>query len=424
MAWLLACSALLLGACSGSNEADSGAFAQSPQIGEEERDSTAESALSVQLRTYDALVETLQETYVYGTHRGIDWSDLESRYRTKVLGLRQPDDFPTIIGDLIRELPPGAARWQSRQQRIDVQSSDSLNYEGIGTYIAFRPSPIPRVILLSVMRGSPAESAGLRDHDSVLAVDGTPVRIDEGADVATRIRGPAGSTVMLMVQSPRSEPRLVPVTRGRVNLAGVFNSVRTRLLPGDIGYLLFPRQSNAQTTSDVHDSLLQLAAQAPVRALVLDLRVAGFGSSWPLGELLTLFADGALGTIYFASGEQPIAVTGRDLAGSQLLPLAILIGPDTEGRPEIFAAALQSVGRASLFGQRTAGAVEESAEVQLPDGSRLFVQATSYRTAAGQEVADGVVPNVRVRGDWDSVTEEEDGIRDAAVASVLQSAGR
>ena len=119
-----------------------------------------------------------------GTRRGVDWAALESRYRTKVLGLRQPDDVPKIIGDLIRELPPGAARWESRQQRIDVQSSDSLNYEGIGTYIAFRPSPVPRVILLSVMRGSPAESAGLRDHDSVLAVDGPPVRIAEGADVA------------------------------------------------------------------------------------------------------------------------------------------------------------------------------------------------------------------------------------------------
>ena len=425
LGWLLVGSALWLGACSGGADVDSEPVGLTPEVGEEARATASESALSVQLRTFDALIETLRESYVYGTRRGVDWADLESRYRTKVLGLRQPDDFPKIIGDLIRELPPGAARWESRQQRIGVQSSDSLNYEGIGTYIAFRPSPVPRVILLSVMRGSPAESAGLRDHDSVLAVDGTPVRIDEGADVATRIRGPAGSTVMLMVQSPRSKPRLVPVTRGRVNLGGVFNSVRTRLLTGtNVGYLLFPRQSDAQTATDVQESLLQLTAQAPIRALILDLRIAGFGSTWPLGELLTLFADGELGTIYYADGEQPITIPGRDLAGSQTLPLAILIGPDTEGRPEIFAAALQSVGRASLFGQRTAGTIEESVVVQLPDGSRLFVQASSYRNAAGREVGDGVAPNVPVRGDWDSVTEEEDGIRDAAVASLLRGAGR
>ena len=422
--WLVAGTALLLGACSGGSD-DDFSLVQPAEVDDDAHAAAAESALSVQLRTFDALVETLRENYVYGPRRGINWADLESRYRTKVLGLRQPDDFPDIVGDLIRELPAGAARWESRQQRIDVQSSDSLNYEGIGTYIAFRPTPVPRVILLSVMRGSPAESAGLQDHDSVLAVDGTPVRIDEGADVATRIRGPAGSTVMLMVQSPRSEPRLVPVTRGRVNLGGVFSAVRTRLLPGtNVGYLLFPRQSDAQTATDVQESLLQLTAQAPIRALVLDLRIAGFGSTWPLGELMTLFADGSLGAIYFADGEQPIAVTGRDLAGSQTLPLAILIGPDTEGRPEIFAAALQSVGRASLFGQRTAGAIEESVVVQLPDGSRLFVQASSYRSAAGHELGDGVAPNVPVRGDWDSVTEEEDGIRDAAVASLLRGAGR
>lgn len=417
--------AILLAACSGASDGAAQPENQLEAAGEEERATAAESALSVQLRTFDLLIESLRGNYVYGTQRGIDWSDLESRYRTKVLGLRQPDDFPKLIGDLIRELPPDAARWESRQQRIDVQSSDSLNYEGIGTYIAFRPSPVPRVILLSVMRGSPAESAGLQDHDSVLAVDGTPVRIDEGPDVATRIRGPAGSVVVLMVQSPRSAPRLVPVTRGRVNLSGVFNRVRTRLLPGtNVGYLLFPRQSDAQTATDVQESLLQLTAQAPLRGLVLDLRIAGFGASWPLGELLTLFADGNLGSVYFAEGEQPIIITGRDLAGSQTLPLAILVGPDTEGRAEIFAAGLQSVRRGSVFGQRTGGDIEESVVVQLPDGSRLFVQASSYRSAAGNELGGGVSPNVPVRGDWDSVTEEQDGVRDAAVGSLLRSAAR
>ena len=415
--------AALLAACSGGDAGSLDAADSGEPASTESQSTPTESALSVQLRTYDQLIGALRSTYVYGTLGEVDWADLESRYRTKMLGLRQPDEFPNLIGSLIRELPADAARWESRNQRIAIQSTDSLNYEGIGTYIAFRPTPIPRVILLSVMRGSPAESAGLRDHDSVVAVDGTPVRTDEGANVATRIRGPAGSVVTLTVQSPNAPPRQVPVTRGSVRLSGVFNQVRPRVLPNsNVGYLLFPRRSSPQMADEVEQSLSLLAAEAPIRGIILDLRIAGFGSGWPLGELLTLFGDGRLGTIYSSTDEQEIVLQGRDVAGSQTMPLAILVGPDTEGRAEMLAAALQSVGRASLFGQRTPGSIEENAVVQLPDGSRLFIQASSFRTATGLEIGTGVAPNVRLSGDWDSVTETQDAIRDAAVATLLRSA--
>jgi carboxyl-terminal processing protease len=412
--------AALVAACSGGD--DPNIAPGRTETGPSELQSTpTESALSVQLRTFDRLIQALEESYVYGSLHAIDWPEIESRYRTRVLGLRQPDGFSSLVRSLIRELPIGAARWESREQRIEIQSTDSRNYEGIGTYIAFRPSPLPRVILLSVMRGSPAEAAGLRDHDSVIAVDGTPVRMDEGANVATRIRGPAGSVVMLTVQSPNAAPRQVPVTRGSVRLNGVFHQVQPRLLPNsNVGYLLFPRQSSPQMAEEVQQSLTLLGAEAPIRGIILDLRIAGFGGGWPLGQLLTIFGDGRLGTIYTASDEQQIVLQGQDVAGSQSVPLAILVGPDTEGRAEMLAAALQSSGRASLFGQRTPGAVEDNAVVQLPDGSRIFIQASSFRTAAGLEIGSGVAPNVRVGGDWDSVTVTQDAIRDAAVATLLR----
>ena len=65
---------------------------------------------------------------------------------------------------------------------------------------------------------------------------------------------------------------------------------------------------------------------------------------------------------------------------SQTVPLMLLIGPDTEGSPEIFAAALQSTGRARLIGMPTPGAVEGFTEVPLPDGSRMFLAPSSFRT--------------------------------------------
>lgn len=384
-----------------------------------------QSLLSVQLRTFDELIGALREHYVHSEHHAVPWDDLESRYRTKVLGLLRGDEFPDVVRGLMAELPPDAAVWQSRDERIDLQSTDARTYEGIGAYIAFRADPSPRVILLSVLPGSPAAQAGLRDHDSLLAVDGIPVRRDEGEDVVTRIRGPAGSVVNLSVRSPNQQPRAVAVTRGRVQLTEGANRVRYALLPqSDVGYLLLPRQTTGSLASEVAQSLTLMTQQTAVRGLILDLRIAALGSGWPLEELLTLFGDGSLGEMYTTQETEPVEITGQDVAGSQSLPLALLVGPDTEGLPEIFAAALQSSGRAVLFGARTSGEIENNHLVSLPDGSRVLISSTSYRTASGLDVGlSGLEPNLAVRYDWDAVTEQEDPVRDAAQAALLRMGG-
>ena len=382
-----------------------------------------QSRRDVQLRTFNRLITALREHYVYGDHHAVPWDDLESRYRTRVLGLIRDGEFADVMRELINELPPDAALWQSRDERIDLQSSDTRHYEGIGAYVAFRASPTPRVILLSVMAGSPAERAGLRDHDSLLAVDGIPIRREEGDQVVTRIRGPAGSVVNLTVRSPNEAPRVVAVTRGQVQLGQATSGLRFALLPeSDVAYLLFPRQTTATLTTDVVQLLQGLAEQVAVRGLILDLRIAAVGESWPLVEMLTLFSDGVLGEVYSTEETFPISVTGQDVAGSQTLPLAVLIGSDTEGYPEIFAAALQSVGRAVLFGTRTSGEIETRQLVPLPDGSRLLIASTAYRTPTQLDVGlNGLEPNLRVGFDWDAVTATVDPVRDASQAALMRT---
>lgn len=398
---------------------------QAQTVRSQESSDPTQSLLSVQLRTFDELIGALREHYVYSEHHAVPWDDLESRYRTRVLGLLRGNEFPDVVREMIAELPPDAATWQSRDERIDLQSSDARTYEGIGAYIAFRAEPAPRVILLSVLPGSPAAQAGLRDHDSLLAVDGIPVRREEGEEVVTRIRGPAGSVVTLSVRSPNKPPRDVAVTRGRVQLTDGANRVRYALLPeSDLGYLLLPRQTTPALAGEVAQALRLLTQQTALRGVILDLRIAALGGGWPLDEMLTLFGDGSLGEMYSTQETMPVVVAGQDVAGSQSLPLALLIGPDTEGLPEIFAAALQSSGRAVLFGARTSGDIERNHLVQLPDGSRVLIASTSYRTAGGLDVGlGGLEPNLPVRVDWDAVTEQADPVRDASQSALLRVGG-
>jgi C-terminal peptidase prc len=319
---------------------------------------------------------------------------------------------------MLAELPEGAAAWQTRAERIEAERDSATSIEGIGAFVAFRSDPQPHMVLLAVMPDSPAEAAGLNAHDSIVALDGEPVTLEEGQGAVMRIRGPAGSEVTLTVRSPGRLRRDVVVTRGSIVASDALTG--GALAEGTVGYLLFPATSPDDLANDVIAGLRILGEERELEGMVLDLRIASGQDGWPLLEMMTLFADGELGEVYSRERIDPIVVSGRNISDSQSLPLAIIVGPDTSGAPEIFAAALQSIGRARVVGLPTEGRVGVTSEHALPDGSRAFVLSASYRTPDGRDIGQqGVQPDVLVELDWDEVTEQSDPVRGTAASELL-----
>ncbi len=406
----------LIAACA-RESADVGDFAAAPEPADQR-----EQITSLQIRVFDAMWTLLSEHYVHGDLHGIAWNELRERYRPLVVNLLSRADFPDTVRQMLDELPPLAASWETRDERIRLELDDPSAYEGIGAYVAFRANPVPRIILLSVMPGSPADQAGLRAHEAVTAVNGIPIRLEEGADAALRIRGPADETVTLRVSAVDRATRDVDVVRGRLEPQAMAISYGL-VAPGDIGYLLFPRVASESLFTDTVRSLEAFSSEGEVSGLILDLRIAS-GQRWPLIPLLSLFSDGDHGEIYTATDSQRISIEGFDRHGSQAVPLVALIGPDTEGMPEVLAAALQARERATVVGLRTPGNVASFVDYTLPDGSRLTVMTRSYRSPDGREIGiDGVRPGVPASLDWDQVSGRNDPVRDVAV-SVLRRGAR
>ena len=106
------------------------------------------------------------------------------------------------------------------------------------------------------------------------------------------------------------------------------------------------------------------------------------------------------------------------------MPLAILVGPDTTGAAEIFSAALQANERALIVGAATPGEIESETSFNLPDGSRLFITTSSFRTSDDRDVGLlGVIPDVAVEVDWDELTAEDDAVREAALRALEPGSG-
>jgi C-terminal processing protease CtpA/Prc len=135
--------------------------------------------------------------------------------------------------------------------------------------------------------------------------------------------------------------------------------------------------------------------------------------------MLTLFADGDAGVFYNREQSQPLTIQGQDILGSQSVPLVIIVGENTNGSPEIFAASLQAAERAILIGLPTEGAVEGVSAFYLPDGSRVLIESTSFHLPeAGKTMFDGIQPDVLVETAWDEVLPNNDPLIGEAISTL------
>lgn len=385
-------------------------------------DSGSPDVHALQLRTFETLWTTVYDNYVYQDFQGVDWRGVRDEYQSLLDSELETNEFVSVMDAMLQELPAGTAQYQSRATRIEQATSDVAGYQGIGSFVGVRGAPDPRIVLLSVMPGSPAELAGLKPHDAVLAIDGVPVRGRDRSDEIDRVRGPAGSEVTLTVRSPGEAPRDVVVTRGQIS--STQDRLSWRPIDGtNVGYFLFPPADYEQLIQDIVVGLQSLNESGDLEALIFDLRIVTGASNWPAATLLTLFTDGNVGEIYSRVGSTPLDVEGIfDFVDTQSLPVAVLVGPSTTGAAEVFAAAMQASDQAIVVGMETPGEVETVSPFFLPDGSRAFVATASFRPANGREVGlEGVMPDVLVAIDWDEVTSEDDNVIDSAVEAVLSN---
>jgi carboxyl-terminal processing protease len=262
----------------------------------------------------------------------------------------------------------------------------------------------------------------LKAHDSILEIDGEPVAPGEVVLAIEQMRGEPGSDVTLLVRTPGEAVREVVVTRGEIQTTPAQIEMELLGPQENVGYLLFPPAPYPDLLDSIFAQIDALPPEQELAGLILDLRIVTQDDNWPLAEMFTVFGSGHLGEIYTREGATTLEIEGRDVFTSQTIPLAILVGPDTRGALEMFVAALQASGRARVLGLATPGALEGMTSFFLPDGSRLFVPTSSYRTAEGDEIGlHGVVPDIVIEAEWDAVTAENDPVRNAALETVLEA---
>lgn len=302
-------------------------------------------------------------------------------------------------------------RFEESRQQLNGDPS----FSGIGVVITAQQDAagVHWVFVDSVFPGSPADAAGLKRFDRIVAVGGTSLRDGNVQAASQLIRGPVGSAVVLTIQRAGTVSQ-VTVTRAAI----ATHPVTVQLVEPGVAYVhLFGFSKGA--TRDMRTALLELAQNGPIHSIILDLR----GNP---GGLITE-ADGVAG-LFLPAGTPVARLTDRDSAGFlrtmgpapfARVPLVVLTNQGSASGAEIVTAAMKDLHRAQIVGERTAGALGGAIDVPLPEGG-MSVTVERIASPEGHVVEGvGVTPDVPVAlGEADM----EQGV-DTQLQAALRAAG-
>lgn len=288
------------------------------------------------------------------------------------------------------------------------------SYTGIGAWV---DTSGELLTIISPMPDSPAEKAGLKPGDEIIAIDGKDVSGTDPSITLQSVLGPEGTTVVLTIQRHDPEETLeFSIVREKI----IIPSIESKMLDNKIGYIAL--YSFAETTADDMKAALQeLLAQDPV-GLILDLRDNGGGYVDTAIEVISQFIPSGVVMIEkLGTGEEvPFDAIPGGLATE--IPLVVLVNGGSASASEITAGAIQDLDRGKIVGTTTYGKGSVQNWVPL-DNNQGAVKVTIARwlTPNGRLIHEvGLTPDVVVEITEEDIAAERDSQLEKGVELLLK----
>ena len=317
----------------------------------------------------------------------------EALDRIRMSYVEEIDDrtlLENAIRGMLANLDPHSAFVDGRDFDA-LQETTTGEFGGLGIEVGQENGYI---LVIAPIDDTPAERAGIRSGDLIIAIDNQPARDLLPEDAAGLMRGEPGSEVTITVSRDGVEPFDLQITREVIAV----NTVRSRMLEPGYAYVRIP-VFQLNSGRDFQDEVTRLLAEeGELNGLVLDLRNNPGGVLQASVEVVDAFIDS--GRVVYTEGRLREAATEYFANAETVapeLPLVVLINGGSASASEIVAGALQDHGRAVVMGTRSFG--KGSVQSVLPlDGDRAIKLTTSlYYTPEGRSIqAQGIEPDILV----------------------------
>jgi carboxyl-terminal processing protease len=320
------------------------------------------------------------------------------------------------ISGMMEALGDQHSSYMDPQDYKDATGGLEGEYEGIGAYV---DSTTEYLTITSPMVGSPAERAGLRPGDQVVAIDGVDMTGTPAEAARLKVLGPAGTVVHLTILREGEDELLeFEVTREKITIA----SATGEMLEGDIAYIQVTTFGD-KTTPELLAALEELMPQNP-KGIILDLRNNGGGYLQTAVEVTSEFMDEGV-VLYEKYGNGDLITFEAQSGGHATdagIPMIVLINEGSASASEIVAGALQDLGRAQLVGATSygKGSVQNWLELDGDNGA-VRITIAKWLTPDKRTIHDiGLTPDVVVEMTEEDYQNDLDPQLDKAVEVLLE----
>jgi carboxyl-terminal processing protease len=264
---------------------------------------------------------------------------------------------------------------------------------GIGVYLQ-QDAKTKQLSITSTIPGAPAEKAGLKRGDIIVAVNGVDTVGKDINAISSLIQGPAGTNVSVTVKRPSTNQTLTfTMKREEIKVP----TVTLHYIAEDhIAHIQITQFSDG--TSDQLKNVLNQARKLGAKEIILDLRDNPGGY---LQEAINVASDfigkGNVLLEQDSSGRRtPQPVNGHPI--DTTIPIVVLVNNNTASAAEIVSGALQDNHRAIIVGTKTFGTGTVLEEFDLSDGSAILLGTSEWLTPNGQFIRNqGITPNIKVQ---------------------------
>lgn len=277
----------------------------------------------------------------------------------------------------------------SKDDMADYMADTTGNFVGIGIYMV-QDTQANKIMVLSPIKGSPAEKAGILPGDYIISVDGVSYSGEEMTKASNEIKGEVGTTVKIQIL--RDNQTLdFELTRENIKV----NPVEGEVIDKNIGYIAFSSFDEG-TAEEFKTKFEELKSQG-ITSLIIDLRNNGGGIVDEALEIANYILDKDSVILYEVdknNNETEERTTDNPIIN---MPIVILTNENTASSSEILAGALKDHKKATIVGTKTYGKGVIQQLLTLPDGSGLKITAEKYLTPNRTEINKiGIEPDEKV----------------------------
>lgn len=400
-----------------------------------------EEQVRLNVESFDKVWVTIKDEHFDPKLEGVDWEAVKAELRPRVEAATTAAEARAALTQMIERLGQShfAILPQSVHESMENVERQRRPGEGvIGVEVRVVDG---EALVVSVAPGQPAAKAGVEPGWEILGIDGTDLapilaKVSEAYEDSTqldlklataveaRLSGDVGDEVPVKFRDRSGEAREIRIPLGRPkgqpttfgNLPTFYVHIDEREVGGDIPYIGFNAFFDPSRVVARVGEYVSMNLEAP--GLILDLR----GNPGGIGAI----AMGIGGWFFDRSGQKFGSMITRDTTLRFTIlprpdtyrgPLAVLVDGCSASTAEILAGGLQDLGRARIFGTRTAGAALPSMVVRLPNGDAFQFAFANYVSEGGKALEGvGVTPDEVAAPSRQALLDGHDPALEAAIA--------